>query len=319
MKLVIQIPCYNEEELLPRTIADLPKRIEGVDVIETLIIDDGSSDGTVEVARKYGVTHIERLATNQGLARAFAAGLDASLRTGADIIVNTDADNQYRGGDIVRLVKPILMRQADIVVGARDIRNIAHFSFMKKILQRIGSSLIRKISGTTIPDVTSGFRAYSREAAMRINVLSEFTYTLETIIQAGSNGLKITHVPIQTNEKLRDSRLFSSIGEYLGRSLSTIIRIYTMYNPLKVFSAIAGVLVTAGVVLVLRFFYFYFTLEHVQSGHVQSLIIAAIVLVIGFQIFLFGLLADLIAKNRKLMDEALLRIKKIELVGSDKK
>jgi len=277
------------------------------------VIDDGSTDQTSEVAKSHGVQHIVRLPVNQGLARAFALGLDTCLRLGADIIVNTDADNQYKGADIQRLVEPLLRKKADIVVGTRDIKNIPHFSSFKKLLQRTGSSFVRTISSTTIPDATSGFRAYDREAAMRLNVFSDFTYTLETILQAGTSGLTITHIPVQTNSSLRPSRLFASPGEYIGRSLTTLIRIYTMYNPLRVFSTLAGILIIAGLILVARFFYFYYTLAHVQAGHIQSLIIAAIMLVIGFQVFLFGLLADITAKNRKILEDVLLRIKRIEM------
>ena len=317
MKLIIQIPCLNEEQSLPATLAGLPRQIPGIDVIELLIVDDGSTDRTVEVAREHGVHHVVRFTHHQGLAKAFAAGLDAALKLGADIIVNTDADNQYSGGDIARLVEPILLHKADIVVGTRDMKTIQHFSPVKKILQRIGSSFVRTISNTTIPDVTSGFRAYDREAAMRINVVSDFTYTLETIIQAGTGGLAIAHVPISTNAKLRDSRLFSSMGEYLGRSLGTMFRIYLMYKPLRVFGTLALLLIAGGAALVVRFFYFYFLLAHLPTGHIQSLIIAAILLVVGFQVFLFGLLADLTAKNRKLVEDVLLRVKRIEMKHLD--
>ncbi|MBI1806068.1 MAG: glycosyltransferase family 2 protein [Ignavibacteria bacterium] len=313
MKLIIQIPCYNEEATLPTTLRDLPKQIPGVDAIEVLVIDDGSTDRTAEVAQSCGVHHIVRLTFNQGLATAFAAGLEKCLELGADIIVNTDADNQYRGEDIRKLVQPILEKKADIVIGSRDIMNIGHFSPLKKLLQRVGSSFVRTISNTKIPDVTSGFRAYDRDAAMRLNVFSDFTYTLETLIQAGIGGLSIAHVQVQTNEKLRESRLFSSMSEYVSRSLLTVILIYTMYNPLRVFTMLALIFSVPGVVLVLRFFYFYISLPHVQTGHIQSLIIAAVLLVIGFQILLFGLLSDITAKNRKLMEDVLIRIKKQDL------
>jgi glycosyltransferase involved in cell wall biosynthesis len=313
MKLIIQIPCYNEEETLPVTFRDLPKQIDGIDQVEVIVIDDGSTDRTAEVARQCGVDHLVGLRTNQGLARAFAVGLDACLKLGADIIVNTDADNQYHGADIVNLIQPILHKKASIVVGTRDIRNIKQFSFMKKLLQRIGSTVVRTISGTTIPDVTSGFRAYDREAALQINVLSEFTYTLEIIIQAASKGLPIAHVPIRTNPRLRKSRLFRSTAAYVGKSLTTIVRIYAMYNPLRVFTTTAAVFITPGFFLVARFLYFYLSMPSVQTGHIQSLIAAAILFVIGFQIFLIGLLADITAKNRKLIEETLVRQKKKEL------
>jgi len=317
MKLIIQIPCYNEELTLPITFRDLPHQIDGVDLIEILIVDDGSTDNTADVARKLGVHHIVSFASNQGLARAFAAGLDACLSLGADIIVNTDADNQYRGQDIEKLVQPILQGKSDIVVGIRNIDTMQEFSFLKIKLQRIGSFFIRRISHSQILDTTSGFRAYNREAAIRTNVFSYFTYTLETLIQAGMIGLKITGVPILTNKKLRDSRLFSSTAEYLGRSMTSIIRIYTMYNPLKVFSTIAGIFASAGLALIARFLYYYFTLINVQTGHIQSLIAAAVLIMIGFQIFLFGLLADITANNRKILEEILLRMKKMELGSSD--
>ncbi len=311
MKLIIQIPCYNEEAMLPVTLKDLPARVEGIDAVEVLVIDDGSADRTSEVAKAHGVHHLVRLRRRQGLAKAFAAGLDACLRLGADIVVNTDADNQYQGGDIARLVAPILERRADLVIGARDIESIEHFSRLKKILQRLGSSIVRRISRAAVPDTTSGFRAYSREAALRLNVLSDFTYTLESLIQAGIGGLAIAHVPVGTNKKFRESRLFSSTREYLAESIMTIVRVYTMYSPLKVFWWIGGTVFTLGAALVLRFAYFYFT-KSVQTGHVQSLVVAAVLLIIGFQIFLFGLLADITAKNRKLLEEVLLRVKKSE-------
>lgn len=313
MKLIIQIPCYNEEQTLPITIADLPRKMRGVDRVELLVIDDGSSDRTSEIAKGAGAEHVVRFTHHQGLARAFAAGLDAALRLGADIIVNTDADHQYRGEDIPRLIEPILQGRADIVVGTRDIKSVENFSWIKKLLQRVGSSFVRRVSHTTIPDVTSGFRAYSRDAAMRMNVISDFTYTLETIIQAGTGGMAIDYVPVQTNPELRQSRLFSSLGEYLGKSIVTIFRIYTMYRPLKVFTWIGGSIFAVGVLLVIRFLYYYFVLLHQPTGHIQSLIIAAICLVIGFQVFMFGLLADLIAKNRKLVEDVLLRTKSMYL------
>ncbi len=313
MKLIIQIPCYNEEQTLPVTVSDLPRKIQGIECIEVLVIDDGSSDRTSEAARRAGVQHVVRFTHHQGLARAFAEGLDASLRLGADIIVNTDADHQYRGEDIPRLIEPILQGRADIVVGTRDIESMEHFSRIKKMLQRLGSSFVRTVSHTTIPDVTSGFRAYARDAAMRMNVISDFTYTLETIIQAGTSGMAIDHVPVRTNKQMRPSRLFSSLGEYLGKSIVTIFRIYTMYRPLKVFTWIGGLLFAVGALLVIRFLYYYFVLYHQPTGHIQSLIIAAICLLIGFQVIMFGLLADLIAKNRKLVEDVLLRTKSMTL------
>jgi glycosyltransferase involved in cell wall biosynthesis len=312
MKLIIQIPCFNEEKTLPATLRDLPGNIPGIDCIETLIIDDGSTDRTVEVAAERGVNHIVRMTTNRGLAKAFAAGIDACLKHGADIIVNTDGDNQYKGEDITKLVQPILEKRADIVVGARDIKHIEEFSTLKKILQRIGSSIMRRISKTHIPDMTSGFRAYSRDAALRMNVVSDFTYTLETIIQAGIAGMAITHVPIQTNKKLRDSRLFTSLWNYISRSSLTIIRIYVMYEPLKAFGSIGGLFIFVGSLGILRFLYFYFSLPTVQTGHIQSLLISTVLFAIGWGIVLFGLLADITAKNRKLIENILIRVKRIE-------
>jgi glycosyltransferase involved in cell wall biosynthesis len=300
-------------ENLPATIADLPRQIEGIDTIEILVIDDGSTDGTSEVARAHGVDHIVRFQANQGLARAFAAGLEAALRAGADIIVNTDADNQYVAADIAKLVQPIIERRADMVIGARDIRNIGHFSVIKKLLQWMGSSFVRRLTHSTLPDMTSGFRAYDREAAMRLNIFSEFTYTLETILQADASGITITHVPIRTNAKVRESRLFASLGEYVARSLTTIMRIYTMYNPLRVFTTLAAIFVVPGCFLLARFLYFYFTLSDVQTGHIQSLVVAAILVILGFQIYLFGLLADITSQNRKLLEDILLRVKKYDL------
>ncbi len=312
MKLLIQIPAFNEESTLPATLADLPKSIAGIDAIEVLVIDDGSTDRTSEVARQHGAHHVVRFPENRGLARAFAEGLNAALAQGADIIVNTDADNQYLGSDIAKLVDPILAGTADLVVGCRDIGNIPHFSSLKKLFQKLGSYVVRRASGTKVPDTTSGFRALSREAALGMNVLSNFTYTLETLIQAGARGLRVQHVPVSVNAGTRKSRLFSSMRQYIGRSVSTIVRIYTMYNPMRVFATISAVLVIPGLFLVGRFFYYYIELEHVQTGHIQSLIIAAVLLVIGFQVFLFGLLADLTANNRKLIEDLLIRLKRLE-------
>jgi glycosyltransferase involved in cell wall biosynthesis len=313
MKLLIQIPCFNEAESLPVTVRSLPRHIEGIDKIEYLVIDDGSTDGTSDVARRLGVDHVVRLTTNSGLARAFVTGLDACLKLGADIIVNTDADNQYSGADVEKIVRPILDRKADIVLGSRDVKSIKHFSATKKLLQRVGSSFVRSVSSTELSDVTSGFRAYSRDAATRTNVFSEFSYTLETIIQAGVNGVAIIDVPVATNPKLRESRLFNSTTEYVGRSLMTIVRIYTMYKPLRVFSGIGLGLIFIGFILDLRFLYYFFAQGHEPTGHIQSLIVAAVFMIIGFQVIMFGLLADLTAKNRKIVEETLLRIKRLEL------
>ncbi|NIR51204.1 glycosyltransferase family 2 protein [candidate division KSB1 bacterium] len=311
MKLIIQIPCLNEEDTLPRTIRDLPRAIEGIDEIETLIIDDGSTDQTVEVARQLGVNHMIRHTNNKGLAEAFMTGIDACLKLNADIIVNTDGDNQYKGENVVNLIKPILEGKADMVVGDRQVNGIPHFSFFKKRLQTLGSWVVQHVSDTQIPDTTSGFRAFSREAALRMNVVSKFTYTLETIIQAGKNNIAITHVPVETNPKLRDSRLFDSIPRYLKRSIATIFRIYTMYEPLKTFSLIGAFVFSGGFLLSLRFLYFYFTGD--GSGHIQSLILSAVLMLIGFQVGMIGLLADLIRGNRRLIEDTQYRVKKLEI------
>ncbi len=295
------------------TIRDIPKTIPGIDEVEVLIIDDGSTDETVRVAEELGVNHIIRMTNNKGLAEAFMLGFDACLRLGADIIVNTDGDNQYSGKDIEKLVQPIIHGQADIVIGARDIKNIRHFSLIKRKLQSLGSWVVRRLSGTSIPDVTSGFRAYSKEAAMRMNIVSKFTYTLETVIQAGKKNIALTHVPVRTNEKLRESRLFSSIYSYLKQSMTTIVRIYTMYEPLKTFFLMGSILLLMGVILGFRYLYFYFFTPMGGSGHIQSVILAAVFIIVGFQILMIGLLADLISDNRRLIEDSLYRIKRLEL------
>lgn len=310
-KLIIQIPCLNEEESLPKTLAALPKAIEGVDVIETLIINDGSTDRTAEVAKHHGVDHIISFTKRKGLARAFGAGLDAALKAGADIIVNTDADGQYRGEDIPRLIKPILERQADIVVGNRDIENVRQFSWVKKRLQRMGSAVVRNLSGSTVADATTGFRAYNREAALKLNIISNYTYTLESIIQAEHKDLAIANITVSTNEVKRKSRLFNSIPQYVKRSIATIIRIYSMYNPFRLFMTMGAGFAGAGVLIGCRFLYYY--LLGAGGGKVQSLILAAALLIIGFQLAIVGLVADLIAANRRLIEDALLRMKNIEL------
>jgi len=316
MKLMIQIPCLNEEQTLPVTIKDIPRQIDGVDEVEVLIIDDGSTDHTVDVAKENGVDHVVKFTNNKGLAKAFTAGLDACLKLGADIIVNTDGDNQYNGQDIPKLIKPILDGKADMVIGDRRTDNIAHFSFLKKRLQKLGSWAVRRVSGTDIADTTSGFRALNREAALKTNVVSDFTYTLETIIQAGKKNIAVTHVPIETNEKLRESRLFSSIRKYMQRSAATIIRIYAMFEPLKTFSYVGGSVFLLGFLISLRFLYFYFIGS--GQGHVQSLILAAVLFIIGFQIMVIGLVADLISGNRKLIEDSLYRIRKLELLSGNK-
>lgn len=307
MKLIIQIPCYNEEETLGITFQDLPKHIDGIDEIEYLIINDGSTDRTVEVARELGIQHVVSFKQNKGLAKGFMAGLDACLHLGADIIVNTDADNQYCGADIEKLVRPILDGQADIVIGERPIDQTEHFSWKKKKFQHLGSWVVRVASGTDIPDAPSGFRAYSREAALRLNVINEYTYTLETIIQAGNDKIAMTSVPIRTNGETRPSRLFSSMWKYMKRSATVIIRSFLMYKPLRFFSTLGAIMLFFGVVLGIRFLAFFFMGS--GSGHTQSLILAAILLLAGFQTIVVGLLGDVIAANRKILQDVQYRIR----------
>ena len=312
-KLIIQIPCLNEAKTLPSTLADLPRSVPGIDVIETLVIDDGSRDGTADVARAHGVDHIVRLTRNKGLAAAFMAGIDASLKRGADFIVNTDADNQYAGHEIPKLVGPLLAGTADIVIGDRNISELQDMSWRKRQLQRLGSWVVRQVSNTSVPDTTSGFRAYTREAALRMTIVSEFSYTLESIIQAGKKRMAIAHVPIQTNPRTRESRLFGSILSYIQRSAATIVRIYAMYEPLKVFSYIGMVLFAPGLLLSIRFLYAYFTDFTGGGRYVQSLIIAAVLMIVGFQVMLIGLLADVISANRKLLEDLVYRMRKLEV------
>lgn len=301
MKLVIQIPCFNEESSLPVTLAELPARVPGFDAVEWLIIDDGSTDDTVKVANKYGAHHVVHHMHNQGLAKAFMTGLEACLIAGADVIVNTDADNQYRASDIEKLVKPILDRHAEIVVGERPIDNTQHFSSTKKMLQRIGSRVVRLVSGTDIRDAPSGFRAFSRSAAKKLIVFNEYTYTLETIIQAGQKNIPICSVAIGTNEDLRPSRLVRNIPSYIGRSLMTIVRIFVVYRPFRFFMTIGLVLFFAGLMIGLRFLWFYILDQ--GSGHVQSLILASVLLGMGFQTILIAFVTDLLAANRRLLEE----------------
>lgn len=315
MKLIIQIPCYNEEKTLGITIRDLPVSIEGIDTIEYLIIDDGSTDGTTEEAKRLGINHVVKFRTNRGLAKGFLAGIDACLHLGADIIVNTDADNQYCGADIEKLIRPILNGKADIVVGARPIDDTKHFSWMKKKLQHLGSWVVRKASSTSIPDAPSGFRAYSREAALRLNVTNDYTYTLETIIQAGHNRTAIMSVPIRTNPELRESRLFSSIGKYVKRSVSTIARSYMMYKPLKFFGIIGTILFFSGVAVGTRFLVFFFMGD--SDGHIQSLILSSMLVMLGAQIFCMGMMADMVAQNRKLLEDVQYRVRKKDVNSFD--
>jgi glycosyltransferase involved in cell wall biosynthesis len=299
-KLIIQIPCRNEEATLGLTLRALPRTLPGVNIIERLIIDDGSSDQTIQVARAHGVDHVVALPRHQGLAKAFVAGLEASLKAGADIIVNTDADNQYCADDIPKLIAPILKGNADIVIGARSIGEVAHFSPVKKSLQKLGSWVVRLASRTDIPDAPSGFRAISRNAAMQLHVFNEYTYTLETIIQAGQKSMAITSIPIRTNPYSRPSRLYKNIPTYLQRQVSTIIRIFMTYRPFRFFAGPGILLFTFGVLISLRFLYFYFTEGGV--GHVQSLILSSLLMGSGSFLVVVGLLADLIAVNRNLLE-----------------
>jgi len=310
MKLIIQIPCYNEEETLELAYRDLPRQIKGIDEIEYLIINDGSQDHTVEKARELGFHHIVSFKQNKGLAQGFMAGLDACLHLGADIIVNTDADNQYCGADIKKLVRPILENKADIVIGERPIDQTEHFSWQKKKFQHLGSWVVRIASGTDIPDAPSGFRAYSREAALRMNVVNEYTYTLETIIQAGHNKIAMTSVPIRTNGETRPSRLFTSMWKYMKRSATVITRSFVMYRPLKFFSIVGGILFLIGAVLGIRFLIFMAMGD--GKGHIQSLILTAILIMMGFQTITIGLLGDTIAANRKILEDVQYRVRKIE-------
>jgi glycosyltransferase involved in cell wall biosynthesis len=310
VKLVIQIPCYNEEETLPITLAELPREVEGVDEVEWLVVDDGSEDRTAQVARDHGVDNVVSLTRNQGLARAFVRGLEASLAAGADVVVNTDADNQYDADDIPELVRPVLEGRADIVVGERPIGEMEHFSGVKRLLQRFGSWVVRVVSGTDVADAPSGFRAMSREAARRLKVFNEYTYTLETIIQAGHKGMAVTSVPIRTNQQTRPSRLIRSLPGYLRRQVLTIVRIFVTYRPFFFFAVLGLAVFGAGFLISLRFLYFYLTGD--GAGHVQSLILSALLMGSGFFLGLVGLLADLISVNRKLLEELDARIGRME-------
>jgi glycosyltransferase involved in cell wall biosynthesis len=311
MKLIIQIPCYNEAGTLPVTLRDLPREVAGFSAVEWLIINDGSTDDTARVARNCGADHVISLTKNQGLAKAFLAGLDACVALGADVIVNTDADNQYQAADVPALTAPILAGKADIVIGTRPIDTIDSFSFLKKLLQKFGSAVVRLVSKTDIPDAPSGFRAMSRKAALTINVFNDYTYTLETIIQAGQKNLAITSVPVRVNGELRPSRLVKSIPSYLQKSIFTIVRIFVVYKAFRFFMTIGLTCFGLGLLVGLRYLY-YFYLTGSGSGHVQSLILASILLGVGFQTMLTAFLADLLAVNRRLMEDVQYRLKRLE-------
>ncbi|MCE2842631.1 MAG: glycosyltransferase family 2 protein [Novosphingobium sp.] len=309
-KLIIQIPCYNEAESLPETLVALPRRIPGIDTIEFLVIDDGSHDGTSDVARRYGVQHVVRHRRNRGLAAAFQTGIDAALAAGADIIVNTDADGQYAGEDIALLVAPVVTGQADIVVGDRGVGDNAHFGPIKRRLQRFGSAVVRRLSGTDITDAVSGFRAISREAAQRITITTEFSYTTDMLIQAGKKRLRITSVPIRTNRTERPSRLFKSIPQFIVRQLVTMLRAYTTYNPLRAFLGTGALITMVGLIPIMRFLVYWFMGD--SDGHVQSLVLGGSLLVLGVITCLMGVLADLIGANRKLIEKTLTEVKRLE-------
>lgn len=313
MKLIIQIPCYNEAQTLEVALNDLPRQIQGIDTIEYLIINDGSQDDTVKVAKDWGVHYVVNFTRNKGLAKGFLAGIDACLKNGADIIVNTDADNQYCGADIEKLVRPILNGASDIVIGERPIDQMEHFSPLKKKLQHFGSWVVRVASNTDIPDAPSGFRAYSREAAMRLNVTNEYTYTLETIVQAGRERIAMDSVPIQTNAQLRPSRLFGSMFGYVKKSMVTIIRAFMMYKPLQFFTILGSVPFFAGVGVGIRFLV-YMCLGQ-AGGHVQSLVLASTLLIMGFMIYVIGLQADLIAANRKILEDVQYQVRRLAYGG----
>ena len=304
-KLIIQIPCYNEEETIGVTLEALPREIEGVDCVEWLIVNDGSTDRTVEIAKQCGADHIVNLPHNQGLAKAFMAGIEACLKAGADIIVNTDADNQYRADDIPKLVQPILNGEAQMVVGARPIDNIKHFSCAKRLLQHLGSWVVRLASNSDIPDAPSGFRAFSREAAIHLNVFNDYTYTLETIIQAGRQNIRMTWVHVRTNPDLRKSRLVKSITSYVNQSMVTIFRIFLIYQPMKFFMVLGSIPFSIGFILGVRWLYLFYA--GIGNTHVPSLILSAILLLMGFQMWILGFVADLLAVNRKLMEDIQLR------------
>ncbi len=315
MKLIIQIPCYNEEETIAAVIHDLPREIEGVDSIEVMVIDDGSTDGTVEAARKAGARHVVAFKHNKGLARAFAAGIENSLKQGADIIVNTDGDNQYPGQDVPKLIRPILDGRADVVIGTRDIDQIKHFSFFKKKLQKLGSGLIRRLSSSPVRDATSGFRAFSRHAAMKINPLTEYSYTIETLVQLGSEKVKIVSVPIEVNPKLRESRLIRNTPTFIARQSLTLFRMIAVYRAFRLFVLLGIAVALPGIVGFVRFLYFYFT--DGGAGHVQSLIISAVFVICGMFILIFGVIADLVSSNRKMIEMIMYKLRRLEMENGE--
>jgi glycosyltransferase involved in cell wall biosynthesis len=317
MKLIIQISCYNEEKTLPATLKALPRKLKGIDEIEVLIINDGSTDKTAKVAEKNGVDHIINFKKNQGLARAFMAGLNACLKFGADIIVNTDADNQYNAGDIPKLIQPILEGKADMVIGARPISRIQHFSVLKKIMQKIGSWLVRKVSRTSILDAPSGFRAISQNSALKLNVFNTFTYTHETIIQAGLKNMAVVSVPVKVNKPKRPSRLYKNIPSYIARSLIAILRMVVVYRPFRFFLSLGLIFLLAGLLFALR--YFYFMVTGSGGGHIQSVILAGVLIGVGFQVVLVAFIADLLGVNRKLLEEIQYRLRKQEIKEQSKK
>ncbi len=311
MKLIIQIPCYNEEGTLASVVSSLPEKIQDIGIIETLVIDDGSTDRTIAVAQKLGVDHIVALKTHRGLARAFAAGIEYSLEQGADIIVNTDGDNQYRGEDIPKLIAPIIKGEADAVIGTRQIEEVPHFSFFKKKMQKWGSGIIRKLSQTPVKDATSGFRAFSKDAAMRINPLTEYSYTIESLVQLGNEKLKIMSVPIHVNPKLRESRLIKNTPSFVARQTLTLFRIYAVYKALRVFLLFGMIVALPGLVGFVRFLYFYFTRG--GEGHIQSLIFSSVFVICGFFIFILGIIAELVSSNRKMIEAMIYKIRKLEM------
>lgn len=316
MKLIIQIPCLNEEQTLPATLAELPREIPGIDKIEVLVIDDGSTDNTVQVAKSHGVDHIYSHKSNQGLGRAFRAGLDYALKQGADIVVNTDGDGQYCGADIPKLVAPIMAGKADIVIGDRQTASHPEFGFLKKCLQHLGSHVVRSLSGTSVPDAVSGFRAISRRAAMRLNVLSKFSYTVEMIIQAGNKQMAVASVPIRINPKTRESRLFRNIPQFVGQQLVGMLRMYAMYRPMRFFFYLGTLLCLLGAVPVVRFLLLYFVQG--GAGNIQSLVLGGVLLTMGFMVFVTGLLSDLISQNRQLSEIALEKIREMELAQANR-